>query len=31
MELEAYNFEHEMDMRLSKNSFPYFFSKCIGL
>ena len=25
MEIEAFNFEHQMDMELSKNSFPYFF------
>ena len=31
MELdEAYNFEHEMDMKLSKNSFPYFFQNVLG-
>ena len=27
---EAYNFEHEMDMKLSKNSFPYFFQNVLG-
>ena len=27
-ELEEFNFEHQMDMELSKNSFPYFFQKC---
>ena len=27
MELEEFNFEHKMDMELSRNSFPYF-SKC---
>ena len=30
MEVEAFNFEHEMDMRLSKNSFPYFFQNVLG-
>ena len=30
MELEAFNFEHEMDMKLSKNSFPYFFQNVLG-
>lgn len=30
MELEAFNFEHEMDMQLSKNSFPYFFQNVLG-
>jgi len=30
MEEEAFNFEHEMDMRLSKNSFPYFFQNVLG-
>ena len=29
-ELEAFNFEHEMDMKLSKNSFPYFFQNVLG-
>ena len=23
---EEFNLEHQMDMELSKNSFPYFFS-----
>ena len=30
METEVFNFEHEMDMRLSKNSFPYFFQNVLG-
>jgi len=30
MELETFNFEHEMDMQLSKNSFPYFFQNVLG-
>jgi len=30
MELEAFNFEHRMDMELSKNSFPYFFQNVLG-
>jgi len=30
MEMEAFNFEHEMDMKLSKNSFPYFFQNVLG-
>ena len=30
MEMEEFNFEHEMDMRLSKNSFPYFFQNVLG-
>ena len=30
MEDEAYNFEHEMDMKLSRNSFPYFFQNVLG-
>jgi len=30
MELEAFNFEHEMDMELSRNSFPYFFQNVLG-
>ena len=30
MELEAFNFEHGMDMQLSKNSFPYFFQNVLG-
>jgi len=30
MELEAFNFEHEMDMQLSRNSFPYFFQNVLG-
>ena len=31
MELDALNLEHEMDMKLSKNSFPYFFQQVLGL
>ena len=30
MELEAFNFEHQMDMELSRNSFPYFFQNVLG-
>ena len=30
MEIEAFNFEHQMDMELSKNSFPYFFQNVLG-
>jgi hypothetical protein len=30
MEDDVYNFEHEMDMKLSKNSFPYFFQNVLG-
>ena len=30
MELEGFNFEHRMDMELSKNSFPYFFQNVLG-
>ena len=30
MESEAFNFEHQMDMELSKNSFPYFFQNVLG-
>ena len=30
MELEPFNFEHQMDMELSKNSFPYFFQNVLG-
>jgi hypothetical protein len=29
-ELEEFNFEHRMDMELSKNSFPYFFQNVLG-
>ena len=29
-ELEPFNFEHQMDMELSKNSFPYFFQNVLG-
>ena len=31
MEFEGLNLEHEMDMKLSKNSFPYFFKNVLGL
>ena len=31
MELDTFNFEHQMDMELSKNSFPYFFQQVLGL
>ena len=30
MEIEEFNFEHQMDMELSKNSFPYFFQNVLG-
>ena len=30
MEIDAFNFEHQMDMELSKNSFPYFFQNVLG-
>ena len=30
MEIEEFNFEHQMDMDLSKNSFPYFFQNVLG-
>ena len=30
MEAEAFNFEHQMDMELSRNSFPYFFQNVLG-
>ena len=30
MEELAFNFEHQMDMELSKNSFPYFFQNVLG-
>jgi hypothetical protein len=30
MELDTFNFEHQMDMELSKNSFPYFFQNVLG-
>ena len=30
MELDEFNFEHQMDMELSKNSFPYFFQHVLG-
>ena len=28
--VELFNFEHQMDMELSKNSFPYFFQNVLG-
>ena len=30
MEIEEFNFEHQMDMELSRNSFPYFFQNVLG-
>ena len=30
MDLDSFNFEHQMDMELSKNSFPYFFQNVLG-
>ena len=30
MDSEAFNLEHQMDMELSKNSFPYFFQHVLG-
>ena len=30
MEVEEFNLEHQMDMELSKNSFPYFFQHVLG-
>jgi hypothetical protein len=30
MEIEEFNLEHQMDMELSKNSFPYFFQHVLG-
>ena len=30
MDLDGFNFEHQMDMELSKNSFPYFFQNVLG-
>jgi len=30
MDIDAFNFEHQMDMELSKNSFPYFFQQVLG-
>ena len=30
MEMEEFNLEHQMDMELSKNSFPYFFQQVLG-
>ena len=30
MEMEEFNLEHQMDMELSKNSFPYFFQHVLG-
>ena len=30
MDIEAFNFEHQMDMELSRNSFPYFFQNVLG-
>ena len=31
MELENIDFMHDMDMELSRNSFPYFFKNVVGL
>ena len=31
MEIDTLNLEHEMDMKLSKNSFPYFFQNVLKL
>ena len=30
MDLDTFNFEHQMDMELSKTSFPYFFENVLG-
>jgi len=30
MNMEEFNFEHQMDMELSRNSFPYFFQNVLG-
>ena len=30
MEIEAFNLEHQLDMELSKASFPYFFQHVLG-
>jgi len=30
MEIETFNFEHQMDMELSRNSIPYFFQNVLG-
>ena len=30
MDLDAFNFEHQMDMELSRTSFPYFFENVLG-
>ena len=31
MELEEFNFSHQMDMELSKHSFPYFFQNILDM
>jgi len=31
MELEEFNFAHNMDMELSRHSFPYFFQNVLGM
>jgi len=30
MDIDAFNFQHQMDMELSKTSFPYFFQNVLG-
>ena len=30
MDLDSFNFEHQMDMEISKTSFPYFFENVLG-
>ena len=30
-DLTEYNFSHQMDMELSKTSFPYFFQNVLGM
>jgi len=30
MDLDTFNFEHQMDMEISKTSFPYFFENVLG-
>jgi hypothetical protein len=30
MDIDAFNFQHQMDMELSKTSFPYFFQHVLG-
>ena len=31
MEIETLDFTHQMDMELSKKSFPYFFKNVLGM